>query len=406
MADLPRYRDVFTDPLAWRLLVAATISYLGDFVGLGALLLIAYDRSGHRALGPATVFAVQAVPAVAVAAAVGPWLDRIPRIKGLAVLCLIGAAALSLPFLFAGLAPVLATAAIIGAVRTLYNSIRSGAIADNVPRGIRGRLLAGMNVSYQASEVIGFSVGSSITILIGAGPALTGDAATFLASALLLAGLRVSRPPGSRRRSSPTAGLQTIFADPTLRVLAPIAWVGFAMGALPATAAIMALRGSYRGWVPAAMAAGAAGLAIAGTIVGRTRLATHVPGQFRYIMASGTFFMLTGLSLHLTPLLIVAGNFAVGAGTGWIIAAQTTFVLVVVPDRMAHVTSTMIAGLIALEGAGAVIFGAVASSLGVSAAYLVAGATLLAAGLTGLRYTRLRPEVLDIRRPGLTAPVG
>lgn len=399
-----RYLDVFTDPLAWRLWAAATISYLGDFVGLGALLLVAYDRSGHRPLGPAAVFAVQALPALLVATAIGPWLDKIPRVRGLAWLCLIGAAALALPFLFPGLAPVLAAAAVLGGVRTAYNSIRSGAMADSMPRGIRGRLIALMNVSYSASEVVGYFSGSAIAIVIGAGPALAGDAATFLISALLLIGLRLPRPSGSRGRSSMTTGIRTILADPTLVVLAPVAWVGLTMGAVPAVLATAALRGSYRGWVPAAMAAMAAGLAIAGTIVGRTGLAERVGAQFRYIMACGAFFVLTGLGLHLTPLLIVAGNFAVGAGTGWTIAAQTTFLLVIAPERMAHVTSTMIASLIALEGAGATIFGAVANSLGVPTAYLMAGAVLLAAALTGMVYTWLRPQALDLGRDRLSVP--
>ncbi len=403
--DVARYQDVFTDPLASRLWAAATISYLGDFVGLGALLLMAYDRSGHRPLGPAAVFAVQAIPALGVAVAIGPWLDRIPRIKGLAGLCLIGAAALALPFLFNGLAPLLVTAAIIGGVRTAYNSIRSGTIADNLQGSIRGRLLAAMNVSYQTSEVTGYFAGSSIAILIGAGPALAADAATFLVAALLLTGLRVARPTGGRRRSSLTTGVRAIFADPTLRVLAPIAWVGLTMGAVPATLATTALTGSYRGWVPAAMAAGAAGLAISGTIVGRSQLAERVLDQFRFIVACGTFFILAGLGLHLSPVLIVVGNFAIGAGTGWTIAAQTTFLLVIAPERMAHVTSTMIASLIALEGIGAIAFGALASALGVWVAYMLAGAVLVAAGLSGAAYARVRPGVLDLKRAWATTPV-
>jgi Major Facilitator Superfamily len=393
-----RYQDVFAHPLARRLWAAATISYFGDFIGLGALLLIAYDRSGGRPLGPAAVFGVQAVPAAIVATFIGPWLDRIPRIKGLATLCLIGAAALSLPFLFHGLWPVLATAGIIGAIRTAYNSIRSGAMADGVPRSVRARLLAVTNVSYSTSEVVGYFTGSAIALAIGAGPAITADAVTFIVAALLFIGLHVPMPSRSRRRASLATGIRTIFSDPTLSALVPIAWVGLTMGALPEALAATALRGSYRGWIPAAMATTAAGLAIAGIIVGRTNLAEHVLGQFRYITAGGAFFVLTAFGLKLTPLLIVAGNLAVGAGMGWTIAAQTTFVLVIPPDRMAHVTSTMVASLIVLEGVGAVVFGAVANSFGVPAAYLLAGALMLAAGLTGLGYGRRRPAAVDVRR--------
>lgn len=394
-----RYQDVFGHSLARRLVVADAISYLGDFVGLGALLLVAYNRSGGRPLGPAAVFAVQALPAVLVATGIGPWLDRIPRIKGLASLCLAGAAALCLPLIFGGLWPVLATAAVIGAVRTAYNSIRSGAMADGVPRTIRARLLALNNVSYSVSEVLGYFAGSAIALAVGARPAIIADAATFLFAALLFTGLGEPVRSVSRGRASLTTGIRTIFRDPTLAMLVPVIWAGLTLGAVPATLATTALRGSYRGWVPLAMAATAIGLAVAGVAVGRTDLAEHVPGQLKYIVAEGACFLLAALGLKFTPLLLVAGNLAAGAGMGWTIATQTTFVLVVPADRIANVTSVMVATLIVLEGAGALLFGAVANSMGVPAAYLLAGVMLVAAGLIGARYGRRRPEAFDIRRP-------
>ncbi|HEX4060394.1 MAG TPA: MFS transporter [Streptosporangiaceae bacterium] len=393
-----RYQDVFAHPLARRLCVADAISYLGDFVGLGALLLVAYDRSGGRPLGPAAVFGVQAIPAVLVATGIGPWLDRIPRISGLASLCLIGAAALSLPLIFGGLWPVLATAAIIGSVRTAYNSIRSGAMADGVPQTIRGRLLALNNVSYSVCEVLGYFAGSTVALVTGAKPAIIADAVTFLVAAGLFTGLAEPLRSARRRRSSLTTGIRTIFRDPTLAMLVPVIWAGLTLGAVPATLATTALRGSYRGWVPLAMAAMAVGLAIAGVAVGRSDMAEHVPGQLRYIVAEGALFLLVAFGLKLTPLLIVAGNFAVGAGMGWTVAAQTTFVLVVPPDRIAHVTSMMVASLIVLEGAGAVVFGAVANSLGVPAAYLLAGVMMVVAGVTGTLYARRQPAALDVTR--------
>src|ERR1039457_2719183 len=150
-----RYRVVLSDPIAGRLFAAATISYLGDFVGLGALLLIGYNRSGGHALGSAAVFGVQAIPAFIVSAAIGPWLDRIPRRPGMIWLCLTGAAALTLPIALPGLWPVLGAAAIIGAIRTVFNSLRTGSIADGVPRALRGRLVALMTVSHPVCEVLG-----------------------------------------------------------------------------------------------------------------------------------------------------------------------------------------------------------------------------------------------------------
>jgi predicted MFS family arabinose efflux permease len=391
------YQAVFTDPAAWRLWTAATISYVGDFVGLGALLLAAYDRSGGHPLGAAAVFGIQAVPAFAVSAGIGPWLDRIPRRGGLVVLSVVGAGAVSLPIFTAGLWPVFVAAALIGGIRTAFNSVRTGAIADAVPRDIRGRLIALVTVSNQVSEVLGYLAGSTVAILIGTGLALGADAVTFVIAAALLAGLRLPAPTRSRDRASMTTGIRTIFGDRTLSALVPVAWIGLTLGALPQTLATTLSR-TDRAWVPAALAAMGAGQAIAATVVGKTRLGERVLGEFWYIAACGAAFMVTAAALSADRVLIVAGNFAIGLGFGWVVAAQTTFVHVIPPDRMAHVTSTMIGSLIVLEGAGAVVFGAVAGAFGVAAAYLLAGAMLTAASLAGVGYGRAHPRVLDIRR--------
>jgi predicted MFS family arabinose efflux permease len=391
------YQAVFTDHAAWRLWTAATVSYLGDFIGLGALLLAAYDRSGGHPLGAAAVFGIQAVPAFAVSAGIGPWLDRIPRRGGLIVLSLLGAGAVSLPILASGLWPVFVAAALIGGIRTAFNSVRTGAIADAVPRDIRGRLIALVTVSNQASEVLGYLAGSTVAIIIGTGLALGADAVTFIIAAALLAGLRLPPPTRSRDRASMTTGIRTIFGDRTLSALVPVAWIGLTLGALPQTLATTLSR-TDRAWVPAALAAMGVGQAIAATVVGKTRLSERVLGEFWYLAACGAAFMVTAAALSADRVLIVAGNFAIGLGFGWVVAAQTTFIHVIPPDRMAHVTSTMIGSLIVLEGAGAVVFGAVAGAFGVAAAYLLAGAMLTAASLAGVGYGRAHPRVLDIRR--------
>jgi hypothetical protein len=399
-----RYRVVFSAPTAWRIWTAATISYLGDFIGLGALLLAGYQRSGGHALGSAAVFGIQAVPAFGVSAIIGPWLDRIPRRSGLITLSLTGAVAVSLPIVFSGLWAVLVAAGMIGAIRTAFNSIRTGAMADGITRDVRGRLVALLAVSNQVSEVLGYLTGSAVALLIGVGPALGADAATFAVAAVLLAGLRLPPPSRSRERASMTTGIRTIFGDRTLALLVPVAWIGLSTGAVPQTLAAAALSKNDRGWVPAALAAMAAGLAIAATVVGRTRLSERVLGQFGYITVCGIAFLLTAVGMRINPVLVVVGNFAVGLGSAWSVAAQTTFIHVIPVQRMAHVTSTMIGSLIVLEGAGAVAFGAVAGAVGVPDAYLCAGAMLTVVGLAALAYGRAHPQATDISRPQEAAP--
>jgi predicted MFS family arabinose efflux permease len=398
-----RYQAVFSNSVAWRIWTAATVSYLGDFVGLGALLLAGYARSGGHPLGSAAVFGIQAVPALAVSAGIGPWLDRIPRRSGLITLSLIGGAAVSLPIVASGLWAVLVAAAVIGAVRTAFNSIRTGAIADGVPRDVRGRLVALVATSNQASEVVGYLVGSAVALAIGIGPALAADAATFVVAAVLLTGLRLPMASRSQRRSSMTTGIRTIFADRTLAVLVPVVWIGLSLGAVPQSLAAAALSKTDRGWVPAALAAMAAGQAIAATVVGRSALSERVLGQFSYLTVCGMAFVLTAAGLRVDPLFAVAGNFVIGLSFGWIVAAQTTFIHVIPVERMAHVTSTMIGSLIVFEGAGAVAAGAVAGAFGVPVAYLLGGAILTASGLAAIAYGRTHAEVLEISRPHVGA---
>jgi MFS family permease len=392
-----RYRAVFTAPTAWRIWAAATVSYLGDFIGLGALLLAGYDRSGGHPLGSAAVFGIQAVPAFAVSAGIGPWLDRIPRRAGMVALSLAGAAAVSLPIVAPGLWAVFVAAGLIGGIRTAFNSLRTGAIADGVPRDIRGRLVALVTMSNQISEVLGYLVGSTLAILVGTGPALGADAVSFVIGALLLAGLRLPRRSRTRARAAMTTGIRTIFGDRTLSALVPVVWIGLSLGAVPQTLATTLSR-TDRGWVPAALAAMAAGQAIAATVAGKTRLSERVLGEFWYISVCGIAFLATGLGVHADPVLAVAGNFAIGLGFGWVVAAQTTFIHVIPAERMAHVTSTMIGSLIVLEGIGAVAFGAMAGAFGPSAAYLLAGAMLTGSALAAIGYGRAHPQILDISR--------
>ena len=47
------YRAVLRERTTQRLWLATAVSVLGDFIGAGALLVLAYERSGEQALGPA-----------------------------------------------------------------------------------------------------------------------------------------------------------------------------------------------------------------------------------------------------------------------------------------------------------------------------------------------------------------
>jgi MFS family permease len=275
------YQAVLTHPVAGRLAVADALSVLGDFVGLGALLLLAYDRTGGAALGPAAVFAVQALPALLAGTVAGPLLDRVGRRAALVGSYLAGAAAVLLPLLLEGLAAALLGAALLGMLPAVTVSVRSAVLAEAVPPPVRGRLQVIFAVSFQVSQVLGFATGAGVAVLVGVRAALVADVVTFVLAALLLWRLRL--PPALRldRQAGPTAGLAAIFANPTLAVLAPVTWVGLTAGVLPETLAPVALAPAHRAWLPWTVSAAPAGTAVAAVLVGRSRLPERLRSQFR-----------------------------------------------------------------------------------------------------------------------------
>src|SRR3982074_151988 len=84
------YRVGLGGVVAGRLLFVQAISELGDFVGLSALLVLAYRQTGS-VIGPAAVFAARTIPAVLVGTVFSSWLDRPPRRAALVVLACAGA---------------------------------------------------------------------------------------------------------------------------------------------------------------------------------------------------------------------------------------------------------------------------------------------------------------------------
>ena len=84
------YGPVLRHPVAKRLLTIQAISEAGDFVGLSALLVLSYTRTG-TVLAPAAVYAARTMPSLAVGTVFSGWLDRPPRRAALVVLALCGA---------------------------------------------------------------------------------------------------------------------------------------------------------------------------------------------------------------------------------------------------------------------------------------------------------------------------
>lgn len=379
-ATVAGYREVLANATTRRLLTASVISVVGDFVGGGALLVLAYERSGGRAVAAAGFLAATGVGGLAVAVVGAPVLDRIPRRAGLVGAELLGACALVLPLALPGLWPMYAAALVLGARRSVEVAIRHGVLADAVPDRLRSGLLGLLGITDQLGQVIGYATGATMAVVIGARTALVLDLGTFLAGALVLARLVVPPRQEPTTTASIMAGWQGIFGHPQLRLLAVLVAASAAASALPESLAPAAV-GADSPWLPVVLAAGPAGGVVGFLVAGRLASTTTFTGQLVHLTLYGavvTFGAVVGGPVGFTVV-----NVGAGAGAAWIIGPQVTFVRLAPSRHMAQVMASMTALVMLAEGGWVVVSGLIADAAGVGAAYLVAAAAVLAAATMG-----------------------
>lgn len=394
------YRGALADPTVRRIWVATAVSVAGDYVAAGALMILAFQRTG-LVVGPAAVFAIQAVPALLSGALAGSWLDRIPRSRALVALQLAGAVSVSLPVIAGAtfdaaahsVVPVFVAAAFLGAVRAAMVSVRSGALAEGVRDELRPPLLGLLNVTEQTAQVLGYLAGTALAYGIGAETALLVDAASFLVGAAVLSSLRLPHVERRERRPPVSAGLRDILSNPVLRMLAPLVVVTASVAAIPEALAAGVASGDHP-WAPFVFAAGPMGQATAMIFMGRTERIARPTFQLTQLAWLALALAIASMGRS-APWFAVA-NFLVGTGVAWSLGPQLTFIRLGPPERMAQITGTMIAVLVAAEGLGTPVFALIADRAGVAGAYRVAGILVLLAALVGWLVKERTPAAVAL----------
>ncbi|MEU7845677.1 hypothetical protein AB0B39_32465 [Micromonospora sp. NPDC049114] len=372
----PGYRALFRHPVASRLVIARGISELGDFIGLAALLLLAYDQT-NSVLGPAAVYAARTLPALLVATVFSGWLDVPARRTLLVWLSVAGAALIAVPAVVPQPVPAIVAAGLLGAVRAAYASVNVAVAAEAVDAPLRLPLFGLSAFANQSGQVVGLLAGASLTVALGSRVALLVDLASFLIAAVVLAGLP-KRPHRVRGRRPPaTAGIRIIAGHPVLRGVALLTLATVLSGALPETLAPDLAAGAWR---PAVLAASALGGAVFVLVVGRSGWLGRLAGQVAVAAMLAGALLLTGVLVAVDAPLwaLTVGNALIGAGGGWLIGAQATFARMAPPERMGQVEATIVAANIVTSGIGIFLLGSVAAVLSPAASYLTAGVVLLA----------------------------
>ena len=380
---MTRYGAALRSPVAARLLASQSVNELGDFIGITALVLLAYAHTGS-VLGAGAVYAANALLKVVTASWGVTLLDGVPRRVALAGLALGGAVVMASVALFPTFAVALLAAALLGGCRTAFVGVEAALLGEAVSAELRGPVLALNGTINQIAQVAGILGGAAVTLTLGVRTALLIDVSTFVVAALVLLTLPRTPQRAVAARPRPLDGVRAVLAEPTLRQLAPVAWTCMVASLLPETLAADAVS---EAWVPAAMAASPLGGAVGYLLAGRTVLLDSVTGIFRAQTTLGTVLVAGALAGWLIPTgpTFVAVNFCVGLAAVAMLGVRGAFIRHSPPERAVQINSTMVASVGVLEGAGAVLAGGVAAAVSVPVAYLLIGGLVLGMSLAALR---------------------
>ena len=209
-----------------RLLASYTVNEIGDSVGIVALAVLVYDRTGEVTSTAAFFIAAKFLPAL-LAPALTARVDQIALRRVLPTIYVVEAAAFAALGLIAdgnfALALVLALALVDGTLAITGRGLTRGAVAAVLqPAGLLREGNALMNLGFALASVFGAALAGLLIATLGLGPALYVDAASFLVIAGVLAATRelpsvdLEREPYLQRFR---AGLRYAREDTYLRVL-------------------------------------------------------------------------------------------------------------------------------------------------------------------------------------------
>ncbi|GLZ76769.1 MFS transporter [Actinorhabdospora filicis] len=253
-----------------------TISVFGGDVTYVALPLIATLVLGAGAAGVSAVATAGVLPSILLSLFAGNWLETRRR-RGVMITADIARAALlgALPVAWALDAltlPLMVVLAFLTGVATVVFDLASFAY---VPTMVDAEDLPAANQASQgsttAAQVAGPGVAGLLITLLGPVLALVVDAASYLASALGIAGARRAEPlpPRPDRRPGVFSGLRLVLANPFMRAMTVHAAV-YNAGAqiLMINMVVMAVRerGLAPGWYGLALSAAGVG-ALLGTLI-------------------------------------------------------------------------------------------------------------------------------------------
>jgi MFS family permease len=409
----PRLSDPLERPQFRRLAASYGLNELGDWMGIVALSVLVFDRTGSALATAGLFLGTRFLPAL-IAPILVARVEQPPPRFALPVIYCGEAAAFGGLALLAGdnffLGGVIVLAAIDGALALTGRAVTRAVVAALLEP--TGELRAGnavLNVAFTGSAALGPGIAGLIVAGFGAQSALLLDAASFYAIAwiLLTAGpLPQAEPDPGQVRDRVRAGLAYIRERATLRRLL------FAQGAaFVFFAAVIPIEVIYSKQTLAAGDAGyglllaswGVGMVLGGIVFARLRRAPLPLLLFFGTLAVGAGYL--GLAAAPTLAAACAASIVGGAGNGvqWVSAISAVQELTA-QNMQARVMSVLESIGAAMPGVGYLLGGLIAGGAGPRATFLVAGFGVLAivaiaTPLLGTKWPESRektgPDALD-----------
>lgn len=391
----PGLRSVFARPGYRRLWAARTLSQWGDIFGFVALAILIYRLTGSG-LGVAGVVLAEILPVLFIAPLAGVLVDRLPRIRVMVVSDLTRAALAAVLVVWHD-QPITVYAIAFGlsAAAVFFNPAANSVLPSLVREDELVAANSGIWTAAVLSQIVLAPVAGGLVVTAGPGWAFAINAASFVASAVVLRGLRLPAPPpgiGPRHLlADARAGAALIIGDRLLRALA----IGQLLAALAtgATSALLVVLvaehlradpGEY-GFLVGAIGLGAA--------LGPLLLLRFIRKPQRPLFVFGPYILRGLVDLLLASIRSVpaaAGTLMLyGLGTSTGAVTFNALLQSRVSDlSRGRVFATMDllwqTGRLASLGIGGIL----ADTLGIRAVYYLGGLMLLIAGAVGLAAAR------------------
>jgi Transmembrane secretion effector len=414
-------RSRLTDPLRRpqfrRLAASYGVNELGDWMGIVALSVLVFDRTGSALATAGLFLGTRFLPALAAPLLVAKVEQPPPRFA-LPVIYCGEAAAFGALALFGGsddflLAGVIALAAIDGALALTGRALTRAVVAALLEPA--GELRAGnavLNVAFTGSAALGPGIAGLIVAGFGVQSALLLDAASFYAIAWIIfrAGpLPQTEPDPGKARDRVRAGIAYIRERPTLRRLLLAQGAAFVFFAAVIPIEVIYSKetlGTGDSGYGLLLASWGVGMVLGSVVFALVRRAPLPVLLFFSTLAVGAGY----LGLAVAPTLAVACGASIvgGAGNGvqWVSAISAVQELTAA-GMQARVMSVLESIGAAMPGVGYLVGGLIAAGASPRTTFLVAGIGVLAivavaTPLLGKKWPERReeegPGALDAER--------